>query len=527
MLAQVAMFLMGMALGQGSGLPHCDGRHAKLYTAEPIHNKPITSPSYPSAHGYTGNCLWLIERSFFNDDNYILKVVFNDFDLEDGSSYPCIGADALTFYDGPSPKSPSLGKYCGRSHPDVIYSTGQYLFVNFHGFIFKHRGFSFNVSAVKKEEASAICRLPKSEVRSLNGTSGTFFSPHFPASYPYGALCVWTITVPADKIVKVVFEVFSITVVSSSCSFVEIRDSLSSNGTELARSSCKDKTAYIPPVVYSTGRYMRVKFESKTYMYGYRRGENDRGFKVHFEAVDRPVDKELCLPGNVYNNFLSITAEKGFLMSPMKYYPPNLNCTWFITVPEGSNVYLMITRFNLDPICGDSIEFLDGPPLHPNERLATLCGSSSVPDVVRSRSRYMTVKFMSDAEYNGRYEGFEFKFKAVPEERDDLPNNSLAPWKIAIITLVLGLLFTIFCVVCYVKYKKRANLYRATNEASIPTASGDTRAPPPPPPEYPYPTYSPPPYPAAEDKGKETPQYPPPGESYPWLKQNAPAQPSL
>lgn len=135
----------------------CDGRHAKLYTAEPIHNKPITSPSYPSAHGYTVNCLWLIERSFFNDDNYILKVVFNDFDLEDGSSYPCIGADALTFYDGPSPKSPSLGKYCGRSHPDVIYSTGQYLFVNFHGFIFKHRGFSFNVSAVKKGKSDYHC----------------------------------------------------------------------------------------------------------------------------------------------------------------------------------------------------------------------------------------------------------------------------------------------------------------------------------------------------------------------------------
>lgn len=89
---------------------------------------------------------------------------------------------------------------------------------------------------------------------------------------------------------KVVFEVFSITVASSSCSFVEIRDSLSSNGTELARSSCKVETAYIPPVVYSTGRYMRVKFESKTLMYRYRRGDNDRGFKVHFEAVD-PLGK--------------------------------------------------------------------------------------------------------------------------------------------------------------------------------------------------------------------------------------------
>ena len=41
-----------------------------------------------------------------------------------------------------------------------------------------------------------------------------------------------------------------------------------------------------PPDVYSTGRYMWVKFYSSSY--GPVRTENDKGFKAHFEALDPP-----------------------------------------------------------------------------------------------------------------------------------------------------------------------------------------------------------------------------------------------
>ena len=105
-----------------------------------------------------------------------------------------------------------------------------------------------------------------------------------------GALCIWTITVPVGKIVKLTFEDFSITMEESSsdCNFVEIRDSLLPNGPVLARSSCDTETAYLPVAVYSTGRYMWVKFHS--YYSFYSRREEDRGFKAHFEAFD-PVGK--------------------------------------------------------------------------------------------------------------------------------------------------------------------------------------------------------------------------------------------
>lgn len=148
------------------------------------------------------------------------------------------------------------------------------------------------------EEASAICRVPSldSNVTSLNGSSGTFFSPNFPAPYPDGSFCIWAITVSAGKIVKLTFENFTIVKQFSwECSFLEIRDSLSSNATELARSSCNGYTTYFPSVLYSTGRYMWVKFLSNVSRF--HRKKEDRGFKVHFEAVD-PIGKFKAISDN-------------------------------------------------------------------------------------------------------------------------------------------------------------------------------------------------------------------------------------
>ena len=77
---------------------------------------------------------------------YVVKVVFNDFMLETFSS-----GDVLKFYDGMNAVSSLLGSYSRTTHPEVIYSTGRYLFVKFlTDSIFIYRGFSFTVSAVKE-----------------------------------------------------------------------------------------------------------------------------------------------------------------------------------------------------------------------------------------------------------------------------------------------------------------------------------------------------------------------------------------
>ena len=78
---------------------------------------------------------------------YIVKVLFDDFLLEDG--YPC--DDVLTFYDGTNETSSLLGSYCGTIHPEVIYSTGQYLYVKFvTDNMIQYSGFKFSFKAVKE-----------------------------------------------------------------------------------------------------------------------------------------------------------------------------------------------------------------------------------------------------------------------------------------------------------------------------------------------------------------------------------------
>ena len=94
-----------------------------------------------------------------------------------------------------------------------------------------------------------------------------------------------------------------------------------------------------------------------------------------------------------------------------------------------------------------------------------------------------------------------------------------------IIIGVVGVAVIVFCTICIVKKRRPTN--SANTDANVPmTASHDTQ-PPPSPPGYPYPPYSPPPYPDPEGGGEGTPQYPPPGESYPWLQKNVPAHPSV
>lgn len=525
MFAFVFAILSLLTLAQCGRPANCDNQHAMLYTARLFNNEPITSPNYPSPYGSIGGvCQWLIESAYLDDRSYILKVVFNDFELEE-KTYSCLHVHNLQFYDGPSTASDHLGSYCGTSHPDVIYTTGPYLLVRFEA-LRSFRGFSFNVSLVKREEAAAICRLPNwnENVTNVVGSSGSFFSPGYPASYVSGALCIWTITVPVGKIVKLTFEDFSITMEESSsdCNFVEIRDSLLPNGPVLARSSCDTETAYLPVAVYSTGRYMWVKFHS--YYSFYSRREEDRGFKAHFEAFDPVVDKELCLPGNPYNNLLSFNAGKGTLMTPMRYYPPSLNCTWRITVPKEHSVYLMITKFELYRIdnCVDYVELFDGLSLS-DRRITKLCGYNSPPDVVQSSGQHMTVRFVSDEVFYGRFEGFEASFIAAREKPGavDDSDNGVSPWKIVIITVVLGAISVVFCIVCIAKRRRRSenNAPNNINEASVPmTTASDYTEPPSSPPGYPYPPDSPPPYPEPIGGTEMTPQYPPPGESYPWIQ---------
>ena len=138
------------------------------------------------------------------------------------------------------------------------------------------------------EEASAICRPWDSsdKVHSLSGTSGTFFSPDFPCDYPDDVQCIWIVSVPAGKVVKLTFKKFQLELDPEDCKlsdykdYVQIRDGQVPNGKELAV-YCGYYGIMGPSDVYSTGNYMSVMFQAIS-----DGKQSSRGFKALFEAVD-------------------------------------------------------------------------------------------------------------------------------------------------------------------------------------------------------------------------------------------------
>ena len=122
--------------------------------ASASYNRVIKSPYYALDYNNNAECSWLVkieDKFYFPSSGYVIKVIFNDFELQAGqnSSVSSCPYDILTFYDGNSESSRLLGSFCGKVHPEVIYSTGSYLYIKFQtDSTITSRGFSISVSVV-------------------------------------------------------------------------------------------------------------------------------------------------------------------------------------------------------------------------------------------------------------------------------------------------------------------------------------------------------------------------------------------
>ena len=110
----------------------------------------ITSPNYPFDYGNDMDCEWEVHAPPVHTGSYVVKVTFNDFDLQadNPASQTRCPYDSLTFTDGYAPGV--LGRYCDTVHPEVLYSNVPHLTIEFRSDsrgTFK--GFNITVTAVK------------------------------------------------------------------------------------------------------------------------------------------------------------------------------------------------------------------------------------------------------------------------------------------------------------------------------------------------------------------------------------------
>ena len=134
---------------------------------------------------------------------------------------------------------------------------------------------------IKKILSFSACISPG---ESINASSGHISSPNFPNNYDSNKNCIWNITVPDGKIIKLTFLNFTLVAgenedcagAAADSARVFITNVASHGGKPNDFKICGQK---LPSPVYSEGNFIQVRFESRT-------GPVNKGFNATFKAID-------------------------------------------------------------------------------------------------------------------------------------------------------------------------------------------------------------------------------------------------
>ncbi|XP_020662303.3 cubilin [Pogona vitticeps] len=312
-------------------------------------------------HSQEVTCNWIIRTSY----NKILRITFPFLQLEETVS---CRSDFLQIHDGESPTAIMLGKYCGSSQPEVLFSSHNSLYFLFHSDrITNGKGFTVHWESQEPECGGE-----------LNNAYGSINSPGYPGNYPPNRDCYWKLSTNPGLLITFAFGTLSLEH-HDNCSkdYLEIRDGLLPQDPLLGR-YCDSG---LPPPLQTTGPYGWVHFHSDSF-------GSDRGF--HITYTTSPADP------NCGGNY---TDSSGVITSP--YWPNsylnNRQCIYIIRQPPGEKISLNFTHLELEshPGCSWSyIEVLDGDT-EMSPLISKLCGNVP-PPALNSNGNSLWIRFKSD-----------------------------------------------------------------------------------------------------------------------------------
>ncbi|XP_072551752.1 ST14 transmembrane serine protease matriptase a [Salminus brasiliensis] len=238
----------------------------------PGHPITVKSPGFPD-YPYPSNSL--VQWQFRADPNSVIQLDFETFNLEGECKN-----DFVKVYDSLAAiESRVMAEKCGYYSPNNplgFISSGNVLLVtlvtNEEG---NYPGFRASVAQVVKGSRGTSCG------GTLTGNSGTFTSPNYPKYYPPLTTCEWTIEVPSNMNVKLIFTKFMMSVGQPNLCLM---DYVEVNGEKFCGNFSSNK------VVTSNTNRMTVVFYSDA-------SRVDRGFNATFSAFEpsNPCpDKFLC-----------------------------------------------------------------------------------------------------------------------------------------------------------------------------------------------------------------------------------------
>lgn len=263
--------------------------------------------------------------------------------------------------------------------------------------------------------------------RYTTGPSGVFSSPNFPNPYPSLLRCTFEFDPPANGGVEIKFDSFELEDKNegeNTCryDYIDVYTIDSAGVKQRLNRFCGD---VIPQTIISPLSKLVINFVSDHWF------NNGRGFNGTYRFLGedyQPFDHKPSVCGSEHLSGLA-----GFIYSPNypESYPPSVNCSWIINVPENKSVLVRVEDLDIDmgrgaSTCGYSALRLYNGYVS-DFTLSTLdwCGKLSdylTPDLeyVTSTNRTL-VRFVSDARQRQTgHRGFKLLWMAVTVDEECL-----------------------------------------------------------------------------------------------------------
>ncbi|XP_072401831.1 protein tolkin-like [Diabrotica undecimpunctata] len=226
----------------------------------------LGSPNYPDYYPPRKDCVW----HFTTTPGHRIRIAFQLFVLEPHQE---CSYDHVDFYDGASPESPSLGRFCGSKLPHLIVASGNQMYMTFRSDASVQRnGFWATHSTVCGGMLEATSDKQHIYSHAKFGS----------ASYENRADCDWTIEARGGYNVKLSFLTFDIED-EKDCGydFVEIFSGMDSSGPSYGKYCGSRK----PFDIISTHEALLVRFKTDDTLVS-------KGFSLVYEAVETSTSEE-------------------------------------------------------------------------------------------------------------------------------------------------------------------------------------------------------------------------------------------
>ncbi|NXG41986.1 CUBN protein, partial [Psilopogon haemacephalus] len=154
----------------------------------------LTSPGWPGPHPDNMDCAIVLRAPL----NHSISLFFHAFSLEDSSQ--CSRDFLEVVRNGSDAQSPLLGRLCGSAVPSPIFPSNHELYLRFRS----------DSAGARDGYQITWTSSPTGCGGRLYGSSGSFTSPGYPATYRNHTDCQWDISVPRGRVPTVAFDFISI-----------------------------------------------------------------------------------------------------------------------------------------------------------------------------------------------------------------------------------------------------------------------------------------------------------------------------